>query len=204
MNVRLLFLLCPVVFSAPVEAQTENSPLAPLFECREIPDDAERLSCLDAAVDSLRGDTDSGDIVAVDREQIEAAEEATFGLSIPGFSLPEVPRLSLPSLSGNAEDLTQAEETDISPDRVVTRDDEGNISRIENLAVESIDENPHGKVIVALQNGQVWRQTDSTHVQLPRRTPHNEMSATIRSGSMGAYFMRLNNLSRWFSVERVD
>ena len=204
MNVRLLLLLSPVIFSAPAEAQDEYSPLSPLFECREIPNDEDRLSCLDAAVDNLRGDTVSGEIVAVNRGQIEAAEEATFGLSIPGLSLPDVPRLSLPSLSGNAEDLIQAEESGVSADRVVTRDDEGNINRIENLAVESIDESPRGRVIVSLQNGQVWRQTDGRHVQLPRRMPDNEMSATIRSGVMGAYFMRLNNLSRWFSVERVD
>jgi len=204
MNVRLLLLLSPVVFSAMAEAQVENSPLAPLFECREIADDVERLSCLDAAVDSLRGDTDSGEIVAVNSAQIEAAEEATFGLTLSGFNLPGIPHLAIPSLSSESLDLDATEEDASSSEINVIRNEEGDIQRIENLPVQSADTNAVNRVVIVLQNGQVWRQIDSVRVLINHREPQNEMTVTIRKTGIGSLFMRLNNRGRWFRVERVD
>ena len=202
MNVRLFLWLAPALFWAPATAQTSNSPLEPLFQCQEIGDDTARLSCLDAAVSALRGDTASGEIVAVDRQQIEAAEEATYGLFIPGFSLPDIPRLSLPSLSGNSEDLAEAAATTASPNRTVIRNDQGVIRRIDNLAIESISMNSARHVEVTLQNGQVWRQTDGTHVQISRRIPHNQLTVSIRNAAVGSYFMKIGN-GRAFRAERI-
>lgn len=202
MNVRLFLWLAPALFCAPASAQTDSSPLEPLFQCQDIVEDAARLTCLDAAVTALRGDTASGEIVAVDRQQIEAAEEATYGLSIPGFRLPDIPRLSLPSLSRNSADLTEAAATTASPDRTVIRNDAGVIRRIDNLAIESITINSARHVEVTLQNGQVWRQTDGTHVQISRRIPHNELTASIRNAAVGSYFMKIGN-GRAFRAERI-
>jgi hypothetical protein len=204
MNVRLLLLLAPVALHPAAMAQSDNSPLEPLFTCRAMVDDSARLACLDAAVDALRGDTDSGEVVAVDREQIEAAEEATYGLSIPGFSLPSLPSISLPRLANNSEDLAEADETSSATDRVLVRDDRGRIERIENLGVSSIGETPYGRLIITLQNGQVWTQIDDTHIVLPRRLAENEMTAAIRNASLGSYMFQLNNRGRWFRAERSD
>jgi hypothetical protein len=204
MNVRLLLLLAPVALSPVAMAQPDGSPLEPLFECRALVDDSARLACLDAAVDALRGDTESGEVVAVDRNQIEAAEEATYGLSIPGFSLPSLPSLSLPRLANNSEDLAEADESSSSADRVLVRDDSGRIERIENLGVASIGETPYGRLVITLQNGQVWTQIDDTHIVLPRRLAENEMTAAIRNASLGSYMFQLNNRGRWFRAERSD
>ena len=202
MNVRLFLALAPALFFVPANAQTNTSPLASLFQCQEIADDSARLACQDAAITSLQGETASGEVVAVDRQQIEAAEDATYGLSIPGFRLPDIPRMSLPSLSGNSEDLTEAAATSASPNRTVERNDDGVIRRIDNLAIESIEFNALGRAVVTLQNGQVWRQTDNTHVQVSRRIPHNEQTASIRSGAFGSYFMKIRN-GRAFRAERI-
>lgn len=162
MNVRLFLVLSILAMPSAAEAQTAGSPLQPLFECRGIADDSARLACLDAAVEALYGEAESGDVVAVDRQQIEAAEESTFGLSIPNFSIPGLGRRG-----ENAGDtaLAEADATARSPDRVVRRDDDGNIERIEGLAVTAVEINRAGHVVVTLANGQVWRQTDNTHVQ---------------------------------------
>lgn len=202
MNVRLLFLAAPLAFAPLAEAQSDSSPLAPLFACRDIQNDAERLACLDREVDTLRGETEAGEIVAVDRQQIDAAEEATYGLQIPGFSLPDVPRLSLPTLRSESEDLADAEAASPATQRTVIRDDEGRIERIENLAVASIGETAYGRLVIELQNGQTWTQIDDTRVVLPRSIPEDEMTASIRNASLGSHLMQLNGRGRWFRARR--
>ena len=197
MNVRLLLMISPLALTSAAGAQGAGSPLDPLFACREIVDDSARLACFDAAADALRSETESGDVVAVDRERIEAAEEATFGLSIPNFSLP--------SLRGENTQLAEAADAEsASPERVVTRNDDGNIERIEGLPVSELEMSPAGNVYVTLANGQVWRQTDGTHVQGVRRGAREGLTASIRGGALGSYFMQLNNGGRWFRAERVQ
>ncbi|WP_300541453.1 hypothetical protein [Maricaulis sp.] len=201
MNVRLLLLISPLALAAAAQAQTGASPLQPLFECREIVDDSARLACLDAAVDALRDEAASGEVVAVEREQIEAAEEATYGLSIPNFRLPS---LSLPGFGGDNSDMAEAETAPHSPDRVVVRNDDGLIERIEGLAITEMTVNRLGKVELTLANGQRWRQTDSERVFRASRGAFDGLTATIRSGALGSYFISLSNSSGWFRAERIE
>ncbi|WP_323762538.1 hypothetical protein [Maricaulis sp.] len=200
MNARLLILLPAALMAAPVFAQGAGSPLDPLFTCRDIADDGARLACLDAAVDALRGETERGDVVAVDRQQIEAAEEATYGLSIPQLRLPGF------SLPGGGEDVELAalEAEAASPERTIIRDERGQIERIEGLRVVEISENRSGDLRIRLANGQVWQQTDNTHVQLSRRRADTDYTATISNGALGSHFMRLDNGGRRFRAERVE
>jgi len=200
MNARLLLVISPLVLTPVAHAQSGDSPLQPLFECRGIADDAARLTCLDAAVETLYGNAESGEVVAVDRGQIEAAEESVFGLSLPNFSIPGLGRRS----GGGEDDLVEADATAHSPDRIVHRTGDGDIERIENLSVTDIEINRSGDVVVTLANGQVWRQTDSTRIQGIRSGVRPGLTANIRSGALGSYFMRLNNGGRWFRAERVQ
>lgn len=171
--------------------------MQPLFACRAITEDAARLACLDAAVAELQAASESGDVVAVDRQQIEAAEESTFGLSIPNFSLPR--------LRGDNAALAEAGDAEAhSPDRVVTRNVDGDIERIEGLAVTEVTINRAGRVEVTLANGRIWRQTDGTMVQGVRSGARPGLTANIRGGALGSYFMRLNNGGRWFRAERIQ
>ena len=197
MKSKLFVILSPFILAAPAYAQSGGQPLQPLFACRAIEDDSARLACLDAAVDTLYGDAEAGEVVAVDRGQIERAEESTFGLSIPNFSLP--------SLRGDHTELAEAAEAEAqSPERVVTRDDDGRIERIEELAVTAIETRRDGKIQITLANGQVWRQTDTTRIQGISRGARPGLTANIRTGALGSYFMQFNNGGRWFRAERVS
>ena len=46
-------------------------------------------------------------------------------------------------------------------------------------------------LIVVLNDGQVWRQTDSRRVRTPRNT--DGLTVNIERGAMGSYFMSLGD-----------
>lgn len=218
MNTRLLAILISALASTTALAQSGNSPLSPLFSCRALENDADRLACLDAQVEALYRSENAGELVAVERSEIEAAEEATYGLDIPQFRLPRLPSVSLPSMSGTASaDLADAVAAGADPvasttnsaaasatvaARRVERNDAGEITRIEGLAVQDIGRDAYDRMIITLQNGQVWRQIDDTRVLYSRRQPFTEMFVGVRSAALGSHMMQLNGRGRWFRARR--
>ncbi|PIW27145.1 MAG: hypothetical protein COW29_11785 [Rhodobacterales bacterium CG15_BIG_FIL_POST_REV_8_21_14_020_59_13] len=205
MNTRLLTLPLAILITVPAFAQDAGSPLSPLFDCRQIDGDAQRLACLDSAVEHLYQSENSGEVVAIHRGDIEAAEEATYGLDISGLRLPGLPDLGLSG--GASTDLANAAEAgtranDSSASYQVERNDNGEITRIEGLPVRNLQHDNVNRLIVTLQNGQVWRQSDGNRINYPRRQPPTEMFVTIRSGSLGSHLMQLNGRGRWFRVRR--
>jgi len=202
MNTRLLFLAAAFSLSSPALAQAPGAPLEDLFACEAVGDDPARLACLDAAVAALRSNADSGSIIALNRDDVEAAEEATYGLRIPGFSLPSLPRLSLPR--GSASDLAAAGATTAaSSNRAVSRDSDGQIDRIDNLAIASIAFNRSRRVVVTLANGQIWQQLDSDSAHVARSIDAGE-GASIRSAALDSYMMRIGENGRWFRARRTQ
>ncbi|WP_421792330.1 hypothetical protein [Hyphobacterium sp.] len=207
MNVRLLAIGFSVVFALPAAAQDIGTPLSPLFECRQIDDSAARLACLDAAVDTLYEAANSGEVAVVSRNDVEAAEEATYGLNIPDFRLPSV---RMPQLfNSGSTDIAEAANTTTGTSggsegttRVVERNDQGQITRIEGLPVQSIDRDRQNRMIITLQNGQIWRQTDDTRIYFSRRAVVEDMIVHVRSGALGSHFMQLNDQGRWFRARR--
>jgi hypothetical protein len=57
-----------------------------------------------------------------------------------------------------------------------------------------------GNTIFELENGQVWRQTDSTRVGLRLTNPEVEISR----GILGGFFLSVEGLNRRVRVERVE
>ncbi len=207
MNTRLLTLPVMLLMTAPAIAQETRSPLSPLFDCRQITSDTARLACLDAAVDRLHESENSGEVVAVNRGDIEAAEEATYGLDISGLRLPGLLDFSLSG--GESVDLANAaspggDAEAASGDYSVERNDDGEITRIVGLAVQDLRRDGYNRLVVTLQNGQTWRQFDDTRIILPRRQPPSEMTVSIRSGALGSHLMDINDRGRWFRVRREE
>lgn len=220
MNTRLLAILFSALASAPALAQGSDSPLTPLFDCRAVENDTERLACLDAQVEALYRSANTGELVAVERAEIEAAEEATYGLAIPQFRLPRLPSVRMPSMSGSAssdladaasaansegiETTTASTASATTASRRVERNDAGEITLIEGLAVQDIDRDAYDRMIITLQNGQVWRQIDDTRVLYSRRQPFTEMTVAVRSAALGSHMMQLNDRGRWFRARRAQ
>ncbi len=80
-----LFLLAFV--AAPVPAQATAEPSAPpqsyraLLDCRDTADDRERLACFDAQVAALAAAAAQGDVLVVDRADVERRQRERFGRS---------------------------------------------------------------------------------------------------------------------------
>lgn len=147
-------------------ALAEAPSTAALYACAEKADDAERLACYDAAVGRLKTAEEAGEITTVSREQVEKVQRESFG-----FSIPSLPAIALPRLGGgDGEDREIDEITE---------------------AVASVAPGPDGKLRVRLENGQVWRQVDTTSVYLSRRNPPE--AALIRRAALGSFRMKLDN-----------
>jgi hypothetical protein len=201
MTVKILIALAPVALASAAFAQDDNSALAPLFACQSIADASERLACADAAISGLRTATESGSVVVVNRQQIEAAEQQSYGRDGGGFSLADVPSISLPSLTSESEDLADAS---TSTNANVVRDEEGQINRIENLPVASLRTNRRGRFVIELENGQVWVQTDSSRIWIPPSVRNGTMSVTVENAALGSHRMQIVGTNRWFRARRED
>lgn len=97
MNIRsaALLLLSPLTLAGPVSAQDQPSEsLATLMSCRAIQAQMERLQCYDTATAALAAREQAGEVVVVDRSELQATERRLFG-----FTLPSLPLLS----RGNTE-----------------------------------------------------------------------------------------------------
>src|ERR1700722_14541456 len=88
MNPRLLVVAIPVALALVAAARAAESPLDALFACQKIADGAGRLTCLDREVTALRGESKSGEVIAVDRKKLE---EDNYGLDRSSVALPVPP-----------------------------------------------------------------------------------------------------------------
>jgi hypothetical protein len=68
-----------------------------------------------------------------------------------------------------------------------------------SLAVSALDKGADGKLRFTMENGQVWRQVDTTRLPSARKGP---WTAEIRKAAFGTFLLSLNNGGA-IRVERV-
>jgi hypothetical protein len=181
---RILLCFAVTVFAAPAFAQAK--PLEQVYACAGLTDGAARLACFDAAVSGLKRADDTGSVSVVSREQIEKAEKEAFGLAPPSLSTLVETQADAPSSSSGASAKTA--EAKLQPLDKVT------------LAIKEISTAADGRYRVAMENGQVWRQTDD--IKLGGLSQKN-LTAEIRKGALGTFVMKIGNRSA-IRVKRVD
>lgn len=218
MNLRSLFAAIPLALVLGAAAQAAKSPLDALFACQEIRDDTARLACLDREVAALHGESKRQEVVAVDREQLE---KDSYGLNSSSVPLPKseakkdvvagepagssatpagAPAEPAGASAGPAGSSAKPVESSAEP-RIV-RDKHGRIEGLEKLAVARFSKTPYGKLVVKLQNGQVWTQSDTIRIFIPLGTAQEEMTVSIRNAALGSHQMQLNGDGPWFRVYR--
>ncbi|MBR9824827.1 MAG: hypothetical protein GYB36_03365 [Alphaproteobacteria bacterium] len=179
---------------ATTPAFAQQDVLDGLLACRAITDDAQRLQCFDAASSAVASAEESGDLVAVSRQEIEAVERDSFGLALP--SIPFLTR----NRGGDDAPRERAQIADATGSEVVERDDTGQISVI-RLPIASA-RRLGNEYVFTLENGQVWRQTESRHVVVPRNLDGAFLE--IRTAALGSFMAKVNGTGRNFRIRRVS
>jgi len=156
-------------------AAAQEAPLERLYACPAIADDVQRLVCFDGAVAGLKQAETGGDVAVVSRQQIQKVEKEAFGLAMP----------SLPALT--AATGMRAVEKPVQLDRV-------------SLAVKSIRKTGDGKVELTMENGQIWRQTDTSRLASLGKGP---WTAHIRKAALGSFFLNIDNRTA-IKAKRVE
>jgi hypothetical protein len=100
---RLLLSAAIASALAPAALARQSDPVDGVLACRGIADIETRLACFDAAAATLAAARDGGDIVIVERDDVEAVERDSFG-----FNLPSLPRFRLPVLAAREREAHEA------------------------------------------------------------------------------------------------
>jgi hypothetical protein len=130
---------------APAQAQRQRpaqetpAALSRVVQCRSITGETERLACYDREVAAMDQARASGELVAMDRQQVRRTRRSLFGLAVPDLGI-------------------------FGDDN----DDDEEASRIEST-VRSASVNANGKWTIELADGARWIQTDSRNLNFPPR-----------------------------------
>lgn len=127
------------LWAAPIaaaqDAVTTPAALEAVYGCANETDEARRLACYDSAVAALRGAQTSGDVVAIDRGNVERMQRDSFG-----FNLPSIANL-IPQI-GHEDNV---------------------VDRLE-ATVERMSLGASGRSTFYMADGQVWTQVDAERV----------------------------------------
>jgi len=195
--------MAPAALAQAQDAPSESAALNALLACQSITDDTQRLACQDEQLAAFAQATQSGQVMVVERRAVQAVARESFGLDLPSIS-----RLTSVFRRGSAPDsqavAAATEVTEFEDGSTATYDELGQIEQISGLVVTNVEER-QGKLWVTLENGQVWRQTDSALVpRISARRVRNGITASVERGALGSHFMRLSShSSRRFRAERI-
>lgn len=128
--------LCLIAFAAPAAAQEPPATpdaLTQVYACAALTEEAARLTCYDTAVGRLRTEQSTGNIVAVDRGQIETIERESFG-----FALPSLPTIFRRDPTREQEAMSEA-----------------------NFTIERVSRHADGRSTFYMTDGAAWTQVES-------------------------------------------
>ena len=163
------FSFLPVLFALPVLAADDA-----LSECRQIEDIEERVTCYDGVVDSRYFDESS------ERDATDSPSSTTESRAVPDAQ----------SLFGTDDaEARQIVESTLA------------IEQIQQIkaTISNVRESASEKLIVTLDNGQVWRQLDSKTLHLKSGD-----AVVVRKASLSSFLLEKESGSRSIRVKRVN
>jgi hypothetical protein len=160
-----------ILAAAPVAAQERDGSARPavlqaLYDCRTITDPAQRLACFEAQTAALEAAETSRDVRIVSREELRRAQRGLFGLSLPNLG-------NLFGGGNRDEDGEDGEDGGRDPDVVQEI----------TAAIREIGRDASGRLVLVLDNGQRWIQTDT----VGGRSPRAGQNVRIRRAALGSF-----------------
>jgi hypothetical protein len=168
-----------------------------LVVCRSLPDDA-RLICYDAAVDrSRQGATGRppAPSQAAPAATATAASAAVVDSPAPSTTVDSPAPAAADGGSISQEDLFGKNQAEVQQ----TVEEATGSERIESLdgTVTRLQKSGYDKVVITLDNGQVWKQVDSSSLRLRVGD-----TIEIERASMGSYMLQKKGSKRTMRVSR--
>ncbi len=191
MPIHRLKLIAPasaVVLSVVMIAGAAELPTE-LIDCRALTSAVARLDCYDQAIDAhTAAPSQAGEPRTAEEPAPVAPTAAVAATTASEAVLSSEPKLSQEDLFGKGEaELRKS---------VQEATDTEAIDRIEATVVE-IRKSASGKAIITLDNGQVWKQSDSTRARV-----YVNDKVTIRRRSFGSYSLYSTKTS--IRVKRIS
>jgi len=164
---------------------------AVIDHCRKTSSDADRIACLEAAL--------------LGKKPVQAEEEQT-QIDTPSMDI-NTERGAVVEPAVEVAERNDAKPAGIGADQVIARNQtrEDILEDLEEergLVVASYDIVPYERLLIRLENGQVWRQSrgDKQKIRVDLR---RNQTVDITESSLGGYKLRLNEMRRMIRVERV-
>lgn len=164
-----------------------------LDQCMEIKAASDRLACFEALATRSKSDEVAGDRAKAPRDATPEAGKAASNRAPDRSSAATAPSAiqATPRPSGKA---MQPNDDFGLPEKPVRTE---RADKIRKMLLASAMRDRRGSIIMTMQNGQVWRQTDKAPVIMPSSGDQ----AVIEKGFPSGYRMRLNK--RTIRVERL-
>lgn len=154
-------------------AQSPSTAVDATIACLDIADDAERLACLDRAAKELK------------------ETRILRGADARSEELERAPVVE-----------TEAQFGTDGMERTIEERQSGKLRQIEAKVAEARIYQ-RKKVILTLDNGQIWRQLQSDSTSIPFSRKGHVYSVRIKRGPLGNYMLFVDNLKRGIRVERI-
>ena len=155
--------------------------------CRNTSTDADRIACLEAA---LLGKELQAAPPDTPRPQIAPASQGVQPATVDGPVKSHKPEV----VGIGAEQVIARNQT--QQERIAS------LEEARGMSVASYGVVPVGRLLVTLENGQVWRQIKGDTQQVRVDLERNQ-TVDIEESSLGGYKLRLNEMRRTIRVERV-
>ncbi|MBI1361050.1 MAG: hypothetical protein GC155_12305 [Alphaproteobacteria bacterium] len=166
-----MFAVCP----APAHAQ--EALMSKVYACADIPDAGRRHACFDALTPDLK---------AAHAAEAAASPQPTPAESFGSRSSSES-ALTAPVTSKPEKQAKREKDKGASVDRV-------------SLPVRSIETSGDGYMVFTMQNGQVWKQTDTVGIHHIGDPP---WTAEIRKAALGSFMLKIGK-SAAIHVQRLN
>jgi hypothetical protein len=179
--VRLIPLAVILALAAgPAFADATRDALTEMAKCADITDDMLRLKCFDEAMPRAKSALAT---------PVPAVETKKSLLDWFGFARPSKP-------------VTKTEDFGKPSQPIEVPGESKEITEITANVVE-FAKTGRGKAIFVLDNGQVWRQSDSDGTEIPYAVPGTPMKVTIEIGVFGSYNLIIEGRNGLIKATRV-
>lgn len=181
-----------LAFSLPCAAAFADALKDELRVCRDLTDDDVRLICYDAAVDRSKQGAYSNPAAAPAKQPAPVPAEPANPSAVAGTA----------AAAGTAASLSQEDLFGKSGDEVErTVEEVTGDERIDSLSatVTRLHQYNYDRVLITLDNGQVWKQVDSSSLRVRVGD-----AVDIERASLGSFMLRKKGSKRSMRVSRED